>query len=560
MYDLDPSQLRVGMSLREVLDLRYAAGAGPEMSPEQYAAWRDRIGAAGRGSNTEVTLRNGRVHVIHHEPTADGGYVASFEDVTERRQAEARIRHMAHHDALTGLPNRILFIERLEQTMARLRGETRLEDYRPAPTAKDRLIAVLFLDLDQFKDVNDTLGHAAGDELLRLVAVRIGLCIRTEDTLARLGGDEFAVLLESCATPEQVAEVVQRVIGVVSKPFVLDGREAVVGTSVGITLCGQGDADDTDPARLLRQADMALYRVKAEGRGAYRFFQNGMRVVLHRRKEMERDLRRALAEGGLDVHFQPMVTLATPQRIVGAEALARWRHPEYGMVPPSEFIPLAEGAGLIGELGAWVLHTACARAARWAGGPCVAVNLSPEQLRRPGLVDLVMAVLTETHLPPSRLELEITEGILLHDTAATLATLARLRTLGVGIALDDFGTGYSSLSYLRRFPFSKLKVDRSFIADITTDPGAAAIVQAVVGLGRILAIRVNAEGVETEAQLSLLRAIGCDEAQGYLFGRPGPPEEFERLLAPERGRHDTVRQAAANPLAALTTMGDPRGR
>jgi diguanylate cyclase (GGDEF)-like protein len=534
MYDLHPSQLWLGMSLREVLDLRYAAGAGPEMSPEQYAAWRDRIGGAGRASNTEVTLRNGRVHIIHHEPTADGGYVASFEDVTERRQAEARIRHMAHHDALTGLPNRILFIERLEQTMARLRGESRLEDYRPAPAAKDRLIAVLFLDLDQFKDVNDTLGHAAGDELLRLVAVRIGLCIHTEDTLARLGGDEFAVLLESCATPEQVVEVVQRVIGVVSKSFVLDGREAVVGTSVGITLCRQGDADDTDPARLLRQADMALYRVKAEGRGTYRFFQNGMHVVLHRRKEMERDLRRALADGGLDVHFQPMVTLAASPRIVGAEALARWHHPEYGMVPPSEFIPLAEGAGLIGELGVWVLHTACARAARWSGGPSVAVNLSPEQVRRPGLVDLVTAVLAESRLPPSRLELEITEGVLLHDTAATLATLARLRALGVGISLDDFGTGYSSLNYLRRFPFNKLKVDRSFIADITTDPGAAAIVHAVVSLGRSLAIRVCAEGIETEAQLSLLRAIGCDEAQGYLFGRPGPPEAFERLLAPDR--------------------------
>lgn len=344
MYDLDPSQLRVGMSLREVVDLRYAAGTGPEMSPEQYAAWRGRIRAADRVSNTEVTLRNGRVHVIHHEPIAEGGYVASFEDVTERRQAEERIRHMAHHDALTGLPNRLLFTERLERTMARLRGESRLEDYRPAPTAKDRLIAVLFLDLDQFKDVNDTLGHAAGDELLRLVAVRIGRCLRAEDTLARLGGDEFAMLLESCATPQQVAEVAQRVIGVVSEPFVLDGREAVVGTSIGITLCGQGDADDGDPARLLREADMALYRAKAEGRGAHRFFQDGMHAILHRRKEMERDLRRALAEGGLDVHFQPMVTLDAPQRIVGAEALARWHHPEYGMVPPSEFIPLAEGA------------------------------------------------------------------------------------------------------------------------------------------------------------------------------------------------------------------------
>jgi len=251
MYDLAPSQLRVGMSLREVVDLRYAAGTGPEMTPEQYAAWRGRIRTADRVSNTEVTLRNGRVHVIHHEPIADGGYVASFEDVTEQRQAEARVRHMAHHDALTGLPNRILFTERLEQTVARRRGESRLEDYRPAPTAKDWLIAVLFVDLDQFKDVNDTLGHAAGDDLLRLVAMRIGHCLRADDTLARLGGDEFAVLLESCATSQQVAEVAQRVIGAVSEPFVLDGREAVVGTSIGVALCRQGDAEDADPTRLL---------------------------------------------------------------------------------------------------------------------------------------------------------------------------------------------------------------------------------------------------------------------------------------------------------------------
>lgn len=534
IYDLDPSQLRVDMSLREVVDLRYAAGTGPEMSPEQYAAWRSRVRAADRVSDTEVTLRNGRVHVIHHEPTAEGGYVASFEDVTERRQAEARVRHMAHHDGLTDLPNRILFTERLEQTMDRLRGENRLEDYRPAPTAKEWLIAILFLDLDQFKDVNDTLGHAAGDELLRLVAMRIGRCLRTEDTLARLGGDEFAMLLESCPTPQQVAEVAQRVIDVVSEPFVLDGREAVIGTSIGITLCGQNDADDTDPARLLRQADMALYRAKTEGRGAYRFFQDGMHAVLHRRKEIERDLRRALAEGGLDMHFQPMVKLAVPQCIVGAEALARWRHPEYGMMPPSEFIPLAEGAGLVSELGAWMLQAACARAARWAAGPIVAVNLSAEQVRRPGLVDLVTAVVAETHLPASKLELEITESTLLHDTAATLATLTRLRTLGVGIVLDDFGTGYSSLNYLRRFPFSKLKVDRSFIADIIADPGAAAIVQAVVSLGRSLSIRVCAEGVETEAQISLLRELGCDEAQGYLLGCPCPPEAFERLSAPNR--------------------------
>ncbi len=532
MYGLNPSQFRLGMTLRDAVALRYASGTGLEMPAEQYAAWRDRIGVADRVTDTEVTLRNGRVHLIHHEPIQGGGWVASFEDITERRWAEERIRHMAHHDALTGLPNRALFTERLEQALARLRGERRLEDPRPLPTAKDWLIAVLFVDLDHFKDVNDTLGHAAGDQLLRLVAARIGRCLRVEDTLARLGGDEFAVLLESFTTPEQVAELAQRVIGVVSAPFVLDGREALVGSSVGITLSIRGDEENADPARLLRQADMALYRAKAEGRGTHRFFRAGMHAVLHRRKEMESDLRRALAEGGLAVEFQPMVALAAPQRIVGAEALARWRHPEHGMIPPSEFIPLAEGAGLIGELGAFVLRTACTRAARWSG-LFVAVNLSPEQVRRPGLVDLVTAVLAETRLPPSRLELEITEGILLHDAAAALTTLTSLRTLGVGIVLDDFGTGYSSLSYLRRFPFSKLKVGQSFVAGITTDSGAAAIVQAVVSLGHDLGMSVNVEGVETEEQLSFLRAIGCDEVQGYLFARPCPPDVFERLLVPQ---------------------------
>ena len=531
MYSLDPCQLWVGMTLRDVVDLRYAAGTGPEMTPEQYAAWRDRIGTADRVTDTEVTLSNGHVHLIHHEPTAGNGWVATFEDITERRRAEARVRHMAHHDALTGLPNRALFTTRLEVAVARLRGECRLEDHRPAPAIADWMVAVLFLDLDHFKDVNDTLGHTAGDELLRLVAARVGRCLRAEDTLARLGGDEFAILLEELADRERAAEVANRVLAAVSAPFVLDGHEALVGTSVGIAL-GSCRDEGVDPALLLRQADLALYEAKAEGRGTCRFFQAGMHAALQRRKDMERDLRQALTDGTLEVHFQPMVSLAR-RRIVGAEALVRWPHPEYGMVPPGEFIPLAESAGLIGELGAWVLRTACARAARW-DGQCLAVNLSPEQVRRPGLVELVTAVLADTALAPHRLELEITEGLLLHDTAATLATLARLRALNVCIVLDDFGTGYSSLSYLRRFPFSKLKVDRSFVAGMAADAGTAAIVQAVITLGGSLAMRVSAEGVETEEQLSLLRAMGCGEAQGYLLGRPCPAEAFERLVALER--------------------------
>jgi predicted signal transduction protein with EAL and GGDEF domain len=367
---------------------------------------------------------------------------------------------------------------------------------------------------------------------LRQVARRIQHCLRDEDTLARLGGDEFAIMLDEAITSEaEVIEVARRVIEAVSKPYLLDRQEALIGTSIGVAVCGRDDSN-ADPAVLLRQADMALYRAKAQQRGSYCLFRAGMDAALNRRKDMERDLRRALSERALELFFQPLVTLV-PRRIVGAEALARWDHPQYGMVPPSEFIPLAETAGLIPELGAWILRTACSYATKW-DEVMLAVNLSPEQLRQPGLVDLVESTLVETGLPARRLELEITEGILLRDTDATVAKLTRLRALGVGIALDDFGTGYSSLSYLRRFPFSKLKVDRSFVAAMMTDSGTAAIVQAIASLGRSLDMRVTVEGIETEAQLEMIRATGCNEGQGYLLGRPCPPQAFEQLLRSDR--------------------------
>jgi len=540
MYGLDPGQLWIGMTLRDVVDLRYAAGTGPGMPPEEYARWRDRIGVADQIVNTEVTLRNGHVHAIHHEPTLGGGWVATFEDITERRRAEAHVRHMAHHDALTGLANRAQFTECLVDALARLSGESRLEDHRPTSTATNRLVAVMLLDLDHFKEVNDTLGHAAGDALLRLVAERISGCLRSGDTLARLGGDEFAVLLgERVASWEQAAEVAQRVIEAVSPPYALDAHEAKVGISIGVTLCFHDEKIDADPAELLHQADIALYQAKATGRGTYCFFETGMHAALHRRKAMERNLRRALAEDRLQMHVQPIVELGSGQ-IVGAEALARWPHAEHGMVTPAEFIPLAESTGLIGDLGAWILRAGCARAAGW-DGLRLAVNLSPEQVRQPGLVEMVTAALAETSFPPSRLELEITEGVLLHETAAAIAILSRLRALGVGIVLDDFGTGYSSLSYLRRFPFSKLKVDRSFVANMTSDPGTAAIVQAIITLGRTLSMRVNAEGIETEQQLEMLTAMGCDEGQGYLFGRPTPAIIFEQMVARQSCKNNSGR-------------------
>ena len=534
MYGIDPSQLWVGMTLREVVDLRYAAGTGPTMTADEYVGWRGRIGRSGQVVSSEMTLRDGEVYAIHHEPTGGGGWVATFEDITGRVRAEAHVRHMALHDALTGLPNRTQFAEHLTRTLARLRGEDDLEDHRPAPAAGNWLAAVLRLGLHHFKDLNDTLGHVAGDSLLRLVATRIGRCLRAEDMLARLGGDEFAILLhQRIVNGDEVAELARRVISVVSAPYALDGQEVRVDASVGIAVCASDDQEGVGPDLLLRQSDMALHNAKAKGGGVSCFFQARMHAGLHRRLQMERDLRRALAAGGLEVHFQAVEALA-PRRIVGAEALVRWRHPEHGMVSPAEFIPLAESAGLVGELGAWVLRTACAHAAEW-GGLRLAVNLSPEQVRQPGLVEQVVAVLAETGFAPSRLELEITEGILLHDTAATLATLDRLRALGIGIALDDFGTGYSSLSYLRRFPFNRLKVDQSFVAGMA-DPCGAAIVQAVITLGHSLGMRVTAEGIETEAQLDLLRGMGCDEGQGYLLGAPCPAKAFaQRVTLCEHG-------------------------
>ena len=536
LYDLQESGLRTGMTVREIVDLRCAAGTGPNMPAEPYAAWREQVGSAGRPSDTEVTLGNGRVHFIRNEPTGDGGWVATIEDITERCWAEARVRHMAHHDALTGLPNRSLFSERLERGLAHLReqgaapsasvavsDEGALTDQRDDP-----LVAVMFLDLDGFKAVNDTLGHAGGDEILRQVARRIAHCVRGQDTVARLGGDEFAILLEALRSPEQASEIARRVIDIVSEPIVLDGRQAAVGVSVGITLCACEDAGE-EPALLLRQADVALYQAKSEGQGTYRFFQAGMHAALHRHYQAECELRRALAHGDFELHFQPIVALER-RCIVGAEALLRWRHPERGLLPPAEFVALAETAGLIGEIGNWALRSGCAEAARWPG-LCLAVNLSPMQVRQPGLVEQVTTVLAATGLPPHRLELEITEGLLLHDGAETLSTLARLRALGVGVVLDDFGTGYSSLSYLRRFPFDKIKVDRSFVANMSVDVGATAIVEAVATLGQRLNMQVCAEGIETEAQASLLRAMGCDEGQGFLFGRACAADVFEALLA-----------------------------
>jgi len=520
MYDLRPENLWIGMTLEQVADLRYAAGTGPNMPKAEYLAWRDLIQVSDRIVETVVTLRNGDMHEIHHEPTADGGYVATFDDITERRRVERRIQHMAHHDALTGLSNRVLFAEQLAGMVDRL-GDTA------------EVVAVLCLDLDRFKEVNDTLGHPVGDELLRQVAARLRSKVRPTDTLSRLGGDEFAVILNSLRDPGEAAGFADRLIRAMSAPFQLAAQVVTIGVSIGIAVCdgaavAAGEARP-DPDGVLRCADMALYCAKAEGRNSYRFFQPSMNTRLQRQRSMEQDLRRALEEGQFVLHYQPQFDFCTGG-MTGAEALLRWRHPDQGMIPPSEFIPLCEETGLIVPVGEWALRAACAQAARWPGVR-LAVNLSPVQVRRPGLVALVAEVLRDTGMAAGSLDLEITEGTLLHDTAHTLETLGGIRALGVGIVLDDFGTGYSSLGYLRRFPFDKLKIDRGFVAHVVEDAGAAAIVRAVATLGRSLGMRVTAEGIETAAQLACLDELGCDEGQGYLLGRPMAGACLASLLA-----------------------------
>ena len=438
------------------------------------------------------------------------------------RRSLAQASFLASHDPLTGLPNRAMFQERLGQAVAEAQR-------------RDEAVAVLCLDLDHFKDVNDTLGHPAGDLLLQRAAARLKRCLRQSDTLARLGGDEFMIIQNGVQQPQTSANLAQRVIDTLSEPFELDGQEVVVGCSIGIVI-GQG-ADRPDPEQLLGNADLALYRAKGDGRGTFCFFEEEMNERLQARKSLEADLRRALAERQFRVFFQPQVELKSG-RVVGVEALARWQHPERGWVAAADFIPLTEETGLIIRLGEWILRAACTEAAAWRPLK-VAVNLSPAQFRHPGLIGMIAEILRETGFEPERLELEITEGILLGGTETTFATLQALKALGVGIVMDDFGTGYSSLGYLRQFKFDKIKIDRTFIKDLHQTAQATSIVRAVVALGHSLGMRANAEGVETIEQAEILSSEGCEEVQGYYFGRPMPAAEFAAFLD---GRHDRSRR------------------
>ncbi|NKE45000.1 EAL domain-containing protein [Roseomonas frigidaquae] len=443
--------------------------------------------------------------------------VIAFRDLRDRRAAEAQIRHLAHHDALTGLGNRANFGERLALMV------------QQAHTQKTRF-AVLALDLDRFKLVNDTLGHPVGDALLVEVASRLRDTVRDTDLIGRLGGDEFAVLQSGGEQPEAATALASRMVSALARPFFVDGQVLNIGTSIGIALFPQ---DGADSAALLRNADLALYRAKTDGRGVFRFFEKEMDARMQERRRMELDLREAPKRDQFELAYQPLLGLDS-NRITGFEALLRWRHPERGLIPPAQFVPLAEETGLIVPIGEWVLREACREAASWPGEIDVAVNLSAVQFRSPDLLAMVQGACAAAGLPPQRLELEITESVLLADTAGTLGVLHALRALGIRVSLDDFGTGYSSLSYLRSFPFDKIKIDRSFIADMNSNPDAASIVRAILGLGRSLGIRTTVEGIETAAQLEYVREEGCDQVQGYLIGQPKPASSVAGLLREAR--------------------------
>jgi diguanylate cyclase (GGDEF)-like protein/PAS domain S-box-containing protein len=439
-------------------------------------------------------------------------------DITERKRAEARLAFMAQHDGLTGLPNRSLLRQQMDEMLLHTRRSA-------------EKVALLMLGLDNFKAVNDTLGHAVGDKLLRGVAKRLRSTLREEDALARLNSDEFAIVQGGLTRPEDAVMLAKRLLEAIADPYLLDGHSVVIGASIGIAM-SPGDGDDSE--KLLKSADMALSRAKLDARGTFAFFEAALDAKAQSRRKTEVELRDAIQNDVLRPYYQPLIDLQSG-RITGFEALVRWPHAERGMVSPAEFIPVAEDTGLINPLGGQMLRRACLDAAAWPDDVRVAVNLSPLQFRSGNLLSVVTDALKHSGLPPRRLELEITETLLLEKSAQVLATLHALRALGVRISMDDFGTGYSSLSYLRSFPFDKIKIDQSFVRDLGANREAQAIIRSIVSLGKGLGVTITAEGVETEAELSCLRAEGCHEGQGFLFSKARPNAEIVSLLAAQRG-------------------------
>lgn len=497
-----------GAVLAELVRPGHAASASPTMQT-LYRHQLPLIEEHRKGTFT-LDLPDGRSYAVSHEPLADGGWLATYSDVSVRRRAEARILHMAHHDALTDLPNRVLMREWLEE-----RWDKR--------EAEDEHISILSLDLDGFKEVNDTVGHHLGDELLKRVASRLRSCAPAVECVARLGGDEFALLMPRTYSADESLATAEQVLKAVTEPYRVNGHEIVLGASIGIA---HERLDFSSPGELLKHADLAMYQAKADGKSRITRFTPDMEARLHARKALEGDLRDAVEREDMEVHYQPLLNTRT-LAVEGFEALLRWQRPNFGYVSPAEFIPVAEEIGLIDRLGEWVLRRACSDAAAWPPELSVAVNLSPIQFRSGNIVRNTLKVLSDTGLAARRLEIEITESVLLEASEVTLSTLYQFKQSGIRISLDDFGTGYSSLSYLSSFPFDKIKIDRSFIRDLATSEDAAAVVELVVNLGRKLGIMTTAEGVETAEQMNSLQKIGCDQVQGFLFARPKKASELQ---------------------------------
>ncbi len=468
--------------------------------------------ATGREAPSTYELPDGRSITSSYQKVEGGGWVATYEDITARRQAEVQLDHMALHDALTNLPNRTLFQIHLERELSR--------------SSRGEQIAVILLDLDRFKTVNDTLGHQVGDVLLQAVAGRLMENLRENDLVARLGGDEFAIIQSRVEQPRNARALAQRLVEIISLPYEIDEHQIAIGLSLGIALV---PTDGTAANEILKNADLALYRAKGEGRGTYRFFEPMMDSEMRERRQLELDLRNAVMNHELEVFYQPLVDMTTG-KVSCCEALLRWRHPTRGFVLPGDFVPLAEEVGLIVPIGEWVIDQACHAAVGWPGEIRLALNISVAQFRSPHLTEAISQAVQVAGLDPNRLDIEITESVLMQDTQATLAKLEALRALGIRISMDDFGTGYSSLSYLRKFPFDKIKIDQSFVRDVDTNDGSKAIVRAITQLGRALGIAVVAEGIETTEQLAGIKAEGCAEGQGFLFSRPCPAEAVRETI------------------------------
>jgi len=519
MYRLPPEHTEPGTPLRTILEHRVATGTSP-IDIENFVE-ETMASASGQTLGVaEQQLHDGRIVSVTSAPLSTGGRVTIHMDVTEKRNSEKQIAFLAHHDALTGLANRVQLRDHI---MTSLKNAERGERF-----------SVLCLDLDNFKDINDTLGHSVGDALLCAVSMRLRGLVRDNDLVSRTGGDEFSIVQPGTEQPVAAAtDLATRIVEALSVPFDIGDHQVVVGASIGIALAPD-DGNDAD--QLLKNADMALYRAKDDGRGGFHFFEPAMDAKAQARRFLELDLRKAINAGEFEVFYQPIVNLAE-NRVSGFEALLRWNHPTRGRVLPSEFIPLAEETGLIVAIGEWVIRQACAEAMTWPSDLRVAVNASPVQFRSKSLVPAVISALAASGLRPDRLELEITETVLMHNNDATLAMLHQLRSLGVRISMDDFGTGYSSLSYLRSFPFDKIKIDQTFVRDLVEKPDSIAIIRAVAGLGHSFGMTTTAEGVETQQQLDQMRAEGCTEVQGYFYSKPLPASDVAQLLYGFQNEH-----------------------